>query len=209
MTVLVVEDHPVFAFGIQNILENNFENVKFHHAVSGKEAVDKLNSNSFKIMILDVVLPGTDTHTLLYEALRIQPEIKTLMYSNNPERLYAMHYISLGANGYLNKSRSEKDLVMAINSVLAGQLFVSQEAVRANIDPKTKSINLSNPFDKLSYRELEVFNHVVKGKRLKDICEIMNIEQSTVATLKRRLMAKLKVDNLIGLINTATEYGYN
>jgi|AntRauTorckE5430_2_1112549.scaffolds.fasta_scaffold00304_4 DNA-binding NarL/FixJ family response regulator len=208
MKALVIEDHPVFAFGIQNILENNFEDVEFHHTINGKKALEKLNNISFEIMVLDVVLPHTDTHALLYEALRIQPELKTLIYSNNPEKIYAMHYISLGANGYLSKARPEKDLVMAIHAILAGQLFLSQDVVHKNVDPKTKCIDLSNPFEKLSSREFEVFNHVIKGEQLKDICEIMNIEKSTVSTLKRRLMTKLRVNNLISLMNTAIEYGY-
>jgi DNA-binding NarL/FixJ family response regulator len=194
--------------GVAHLFEDHFDGVVFHHAKNGKEALLKLNSIAFTVMILDVVLPDTDTHALLFETRRIQPQLKTLIYSNYPEHIYAMPYIKMGAVGYLNKAILEDEFVKAVKTILSGQVYISQDLMHSNINQHTNSFTLGNPFDTLSNRELEIFNHIIEGKKMTAIRIVMKIEQSTTSTLKKRLMLKLGVTNMVDLINMAKAYGY-
>lgn len=208
MNVIHIDNHPIIALGAQKIFEENFKDAKFYYAKNGKEALAKFNEISFKIAILDIVLPKTDTQALLTKIRNLQPKCKILIYSNYQDKIYAMRYISMGASGFLNKSKSEKDFVMAINMILAGQLFISQEIAQHSISSTKGNTNYSNPFEDLSKRELELFNHLIKGEQMSHVCDVMNIQQSTSATLKKRIMTKLSVTNMVELINLAKEYGY-
>lgn len=208
MNVLLIEDHPITAMGIEQVFEDHFDSVKVHIATNGKEALNKINAFSFKVIVMDVVLPDTDTHALLFEALRIQPESKILIHSNCQDEIYAMPYISMGASGYLNKTSSEIDFVQAVKLVMSGQLVLSQKVMQKNINRKTNAANLGSPFQKLSKRELEFFNHLIKGDSIKDISVVMHIEPSTAATLKKRMMKKLGVTGMVELIRVADEFGY-
>jgi len=208
MNVLNVEDHPITALGIKNIFEDHYKEANFYQVSNGNDALKKLNEISFKIVILDIVLPNTDTHALFKSIRKLQPECKILIHSNYQDEIYAMRYISMGASGFLNKSKPEDEFVMAINMILAGQVFVSQEVVQNSMGANKETLNYNNPFENLSKRELELFNHIIKGEQMKYICDVMKIQQSTSATLKKRIMNKLGVKNMIELINLAKEYGY-
>lgn len=208
MNVLVIEDQPITALGVERLVMENFDTSHIHIATTGKQALHKINEFSFQLVIMDIVLPQTDSHALLFDIMRLQSNCKVLIYSNNRDEVYAMSYVSMGASGYLNKINPKEDFVMAIKMILGGQLFLSERVIRNNINQKTKKVNTESPFKKLSKRELEFFNHYIKGSRIKDICGIMNVEQSTAATLKKRMMTKLGVDGMVNLINIANEFGY-
>lgn len=208
MNVLIIEDHPITAMGVEQIFEDYFECSEVHIASNGKDAINKINTISFKVMIMDIVLPDTDTHALLFEALRVQPNSKILIYSNYQDEIYAMPYISMGASGYLNKTNSEENFVQAIKMILAGQLYLSQKVIQKNMNRKSNTANMGSPFQKLSKRELEFFNHLIKGYSVKDISAVMHIEPSTAATLKKRMMKKLCVTGIVELIKVADEFGY-
>lgn len=208
MNVLLIEDHPITAMGIKHVFHDNFESTEVHIASNGKESLVLLNSTAYTVVVMDIVLPDTDSHALLFNIKRLQPEAKILMYSNCQDEVYAMPYISMGANGFLNKSHPEEDFVLAVKMILANQIFLSQRVINKKIKKKLFTLDMGSPFRTLSKRELELFNHLMKGERMKDISSTMNIHQSTAATLKKRLMKKLGVDSMVDLVNVAVEFGF-
>lgn len=207
MNVLIIEDHPITTLGLVQILEKNFDGIKIQTAGDGVEAIEKLKGDSFEVIITDIVLPNTDSNALLMQIKNIQPQSRVLVYSNNPDEVYAMHFINMGASGYINKSQSMDNFVMGIKMILAGQLFMSEKVIKKHKNEKSNFTRSTSPFTNLTKRELEVFNHLIKGERLKDICHIMKLKQSTISTLKTRIMTKLGVDNLVDLTSLAYEYG--
>lgn len=208
MNVLVVDKNPINAIGCKKIFEDHFKAAKVHNTNNGEKAIHKLNTISFDVVVMDIVLQDTDAQSLLYEILRIQPKAKILIFSNNQDEIFAMPYISMGASGYLNKTSSEADFVLAINMIITGQLVMSQHLTKKNANKKTSTLGIKCPFQKLSKRELELFDHLIKGERIQDISKIMNIAPTTAATLKKRIMVKLNVKGMVDLIKVACEFGY-
>jgi two-component system invasion response regulator UvrY len=152
------------------------------------------------------MLPNTDTHALMHQLLSHQPNCKVLVYTNSPEASYARKYLSLGACGYVNKLASSSELIIAIQVVLAGQLYVSEILMRQALGAKTNVQLKENPFDRLTHRESELLTHILKGYKNHEICDILNIEPSTVATIKVRLMRKLGVHNMVDLLTLAQQH---
>ncbi|MCH8535712.1 MAG: response regulator transcription factor [Flavobacteriaceae bacterium] len=208
MNVLLIDDHPAIRIGLQMIIEDNFDVSIIHTAQNGIEATEKLDLCKYDLIVLDIYLPDTDTTNLFSILKRRQPDAYITMYSNYLEEIYAMNFINMGANGYINKSTPEEELIFALKIILNGQIYLPKKIVEKNRKANTNIFDYTNPFDKISKRELELFKHLINGKTLKEIGGLMKIEQSTVATLKTRMMRKLGVSNLIELTKVAEEYQF-
>jgi len=206
MNVLIIEDHPITAIGLKMLVDDNFEEAEADIAHHGKSALKMAKDKAYHLIILDISLPQTDTQKLLENLTIISKDIQILLCSNHDANIYAMPYISMGASGFVHKSSSEQEIVSAIKSVINGQIYVEKEVLMNNLNHKTKVKTQNKPISNIfSSRELEVFTHLMEGKRIKDISEIMNIHQSTASTLKKRIMEKANVDNLIDLKNLADD----
>jgi DNA-binding NarL/FixJ family response regulator len=209
MNVLIIEDHPITAMGLKVIIEENFENPKVDIAHNGKEALNFVKNKAYKIILLDITLPNTDTQSLVNKLKRVTENTEILICSNNDPNMYAMNYISMGASGYIHKSSSKQQMVTAINTVLEGQVYVSKEILQNSLNNKGQVIGQQKKLiNHLSNRELEVLTHLLNGKRINDIKATMNIHQSTASTLKKRIMEKANVDNLMDLKKKADEGGF-
>jgi DNA-binding NarL/FixJ family response regulator len=199
MNILIIEDHPITSLGLKNIIESNFKVKQIDITVDGKSSVKMAKKNNYNLITLDIVLPDTDTQSLLGNLKRITPTSEILIVSNKDPKVYAMSYISSGASGYIKKTEKSRNIVTAINTILQGQIYLSKEVFINNLNNNKCGLANNSPTSKLSDRELEVFRHLLNGDRIKDISMIMNIHQSTASTLKKRIMKKFDVDNLIDL----------
>ncbi|MCH8555752.1 MAG: response regulator transcription factor [Schleiferiaceae bacterium] len=204
--ILIVEDHPVTAIGSKIMLEETFKDITTYLATNGSEALKEIKKQAMDVVILDIILPDTDTHSLLQEILRLQPKAKVLAFSSCNDEVFAMPYVRMGAAGYISKSAPKTDFILAVQNLIAGKLYLSTELLQTYMEKAGKGKHGATPFEKLSARELELLTHLIKGVRIKEITHIMNIEQSTAATLKNRVMTKLGVDNIIDLVKLANEY---
>jgi DNA-binding NarL/FixJ family response regulator len=207
MEVLNINQEQLVSIGIQNILEKHFTDVKVISCCDEQEILELTEAHSFDIIFMDIGINAIDTFKLMKALPERQETAKILILSNAEYKRYALKYIRMGASGFLEKTSSEKDLLMAIKLVSSGQLYIAKDMLMSIYNQNINGED-TMPFDKLSKRELEVFKLLIKGKRVKDISKIMQIHQSTTSTLKRRVLEKFKVDNLMKLKSMAMEYGY-
>lgn len=208
MNTLILEDHPITAMGLQIAIEENFINASVQIAADGKIALNMVKNETFALIILDINLPQTDTQSLIYNLKRHNEGAEILVCSINDERVYAMSYVSMGASGYIHKSSSAEQIITAIKMVLDGQVYLSKDVLQNSLSKTNKLSGMNkNAAPQFSNRELEVLTHILNGKKIKDISEIMNIHQSTASTLKKRVLQKASVDNIIDLKKKADDLG--
>jgi DNA-binding NarL/FixJ family response regulator len=199
MKVLIIDDHPITVLGLEHLFTTHFPDFEVTNAGNSKDARHYILNDSADLCILDITLPQTDTHSLLHFLLSKHPKCKVLMYSNSPDAIFALNFIKLGAKGFLNKNVPQSDVIAAIKAILAGQVYFSQNVLPAILQSMTGNSN-KTAFEKLSPREMELFNHLIQGKSGKEICEILSIEPSTVTTIKSRLLKKLNAKSVVDLI---------
>lgn len=199
MDVLIVDDHPVTAHGVKKMLTDILGSPRLVHVMDGKSAKKEVQSHNFDLAVLDVYLPDSDGHALLYQLLQITPDLKVLVYSSCSPEIYAPMYKAAGALAYIHKSSTFMEFSIALKKVLANKTHFP--ILTDNTDPN------ENPFDKLSTREKEVFSHLVKGRSMKEICQLTSLEASTISTQKARIFQKLGVQNTIDLFRMAQAYG--
>lgn len=196
--ILIVDDHLIIRTGLELMLLNKNPDYVIVHANTAKEALGQLKKNKFDLVVLDLNLPDSDSTTTLEKVMATRPKQKVLVFSMNPESLFAKRCISLGALGYLSKTSDEETIMSAISKVLSGKMYLSQEYIE-NILIDSVGNDESDIFKRLTKREFQLMQILATGKPLKTIAEELNLQSSTVGTFKKRILSKLKVENVLEL----------
>ena len=205
--ILIVDDHLVVRNGVAMVLEKQIQEVEIFNAENFFEAVALLREEYFDLVILDINIPGGKNTEMITDLRAIQPSVKILIFSAHEEEQYAVKYISAGANGYLNKLSSEEKMMFAINSIFESSSYISAELLTKLVHTRTSN-KIINPLEVLSKREHQIAQLLIKGNGNLEISNMLDIHMSTVSTYKARVFEKLKINNLVELINLykAIEY---
>lgn len=197
--ILIVDDHPVIRTGVSIILEEKFKHLNIATTENYTETLLFLSSTKIDLIILDINIPGGRNTAMIQEIKNIQPDVKILIFSVYEEETHACPYIIAGANGYLNKLSDRKKIVAAVDAVLKTGNYLTADIIDALINASAGKESL-NPLDKLSKRELEISELLIKGDGNIEIANKLNIQLTTVSTHKNKIFSKLKIKNIIELI---------
>lgn len=198
--ILIVDDHLVVRTGVAIVLKEQLENITISNVENFFETIAVLKERPFDLIILDINIPGGKSTEMIKEIRTIRPESKILMFSASEEEKYAYKYIIAGANGYINKLCSEDQIVTAVTSVLETGKYIPIEVATKIVEIGLNK-TVINPLDILSKRELEIAELMITGNGNLEISNQLNIHMSTVSTYKNRIFEKLKITNLVELIN--------
>ncbi len=205
---LLVDDHVVIRTGLRVLLTDLYPFAEIHEAFDGESMLKKLRENQFKLIVMDIQMPNTESISLLNTVITKYPTASVLIYSMSSESIYAKRFIKAGAKGFLSKEAPLKELKKAIQKVLSNKKYISETM----IDILAEDIHQdkpSNPFSTLSPREFEIVAMLLGGATLSGISHTLNIQPSTVATHKARLFEKLNVKNILELKDLATVYEFS
>jgi two-component system invasion response regulator UvrY len=198
--ILIVDDHAIVRAGLEVMISQHID-AATDTAADGKTALKKVKENNYDLLILDINMPDTDCGQLIATVKSLKPELNILIFSMNEETIFATYYLKLGAKGFLSKNAVDDEIIYAIKQILRGKKFVSAELLESIGNDKT--VSNPNPFQALSERELTVTHHLLKGKNVLEISEIMNLHTSTVGTYRTRIFEKLGIKSLVDLSELA------
>lgn len=167
---------------------------------SCNELMKELVKNKYTHLILDIILTDGSTLEVIPNIRRVYPGMKIMVFSMQPQDIYAEALKQYGINSYLSKNLGEEDILNFL-----GQFINNNDPV----PNKPSAISQLNPFIQLAPRELEVLHYVLKGMRTKQIGETLNLKMSTVSTVKHRVYEKTGAGNLKELLEMATLYNVN
>ena len=193
--ILLVEDHSVVIAGIKMLLQKTIPNLEFEEANDGETAYSLVMSKDVDLIVMDVNMPSFNAFSFINRVKTARPAVRILVFSVNSEEAFALRFIKMGVNGYLNKEAPSGTLVSAVNKILEGQNYFSEELMNSMLSVK-KGTGGSRG---LSAKEFEVMHHLVKGLGISAIAKLMNLAPSTIATHKSRIFNKLGVNNVIEL----------
>lgn len=196
---MVLDDHNIVISGIRLLLQLNLPTVILEEAGNEHELFAKLAANVPDLLIMDLSMPNTDAQNLLHNILTKHPKLRVLIYSMNPEEIYAIRYLKAGATAYLSKEAPTEELLSAIKKLLNGDLYYSPQTLKMLASEIKKPTATENPFDALTSREFEIMVHLLNGKSIKEITQIVRLHSSTIGTYKARIYEKLNVNNTIDL----------
>jgi len=190
MKILIADDHSVVRRGLRQVLlDLNIFSV-IDEATDGFDAFQKIKSNPYDFVILDISMPGLSGLDILEKLKSIGIKRNILILSVHPQNQYAIRALRLGASGYLSKESAFNELELAIQKTSTGQKYISSE-----IAEKLAFKAFDNPeialHEKLSEREFQILRLLSEGVSVTEIARKLNISDKTVSTHRIRIMEKM------------------
>lgn len=197
-TILIADDHEIVRKGVRMLIEDFLRNkCTVIETSTCKEAIQLLGGQRVNYAVLDLSLSDGNLFSMIDQIRVFAPQTAILIYSMNPGRIYAQRLMQKGVRGFISKQASMDELKEAINCLLNGRLYISQEL--KDLLFRSKAGQAENPIDTLSDRELEVVEYIAAGMGTKEIAGIINLDMTTISTYRRRAFEKLGVQNAIEL----------
>tara|TARA_R110002050_G_scaffold94765_3_gene197325 strand:+ start:59847 stop:60476 length:630 start_codon:yes stop_codon:yes gene_type:complete len=200
--LLIADNHPIIRKGLE-LLFTASSNIEVVGSLEdGDEILEFIKKNPVDIILMEADFPKLNGLTVLRYLKNDYPDVKTIIFSGQPEEVYAINAIKAGASGYISKSVNIITISEAIVKVHEGGIHLSNELTQ-QLAFGTRTNKSGSFYKKLSTREAEVLKLLTVGRKNKEISKELNINEKTVSTYKARLMRKLKVTNLVDLVNQA------
>jgi len=208
-TVLLVDDHPFVREGIRSFLSDQPDFEVVAEASSGEEALALAEAYKPNFILLDINMPGMNGLEVLGQLRKSVPDSKILILTVHNSREYVLHVARSGAHGYILKEAPPEELLQAMKALQSGQRYYSPSVASYVFDEYESKVGFRKPDSRvLTPREVEVLILTARGRSIKEISDELNITTATVQTYRARLMEKLEIHNLAGLIKYAIQKGY-
>jgi two-component system nitrate/nitrite response regulator NarL len=206
--LLLVDDHPIVLDGIKSHLcaQPEFEIVG--EASNGNDAVLKARTLLPDVVLMDITMPQMNGLEATGVMRKQAPLAKILILTMHNSKEYIAQMIRAGARGYLLKDGSPAELVRAIKSVHAGEVFFAPSVSRVIVDQLVDGGGrVAEPVQNLTDREREVLSLIAEGLLNKQIADKLGIGVRTIETHRERIMRKLDIHTVAGLTKYAIAQG--
>lgn len=202
--ILIVDDHPLFRRGVRDTILEKFKDMEVEEAENGPAALQKVREKEYRLIVLDLVLPGRHGLEILKDIRSLRPAAQVLIISFHTEAQYALAALNAGARGYVSKAETPKKFLAALKEVLSGRTYFGNdilEGLANNLHPRGDK----KPHELLTVRELEVMEMIAAGKKLIEIAGELSLSINTISTYRRRVLSKMNFHNNADIVRYAVE----
>jgi DNA-binding NarL/FixJ family response regulator len=206
--VFLVDDHPLVREWLTQLIHRENDLEVCGEAEDVPDAVARIEQTRPDIVIADISLKQTHGLELVKDLQSRSPSLPVLILSMHDESLYAERVLRAGARGYITKQEATKKILFAIRQVLGGQIYVS-EAMATRMLHKLVSgqpQEHSSPVERLTDRELEVFQLIGQGQGTRRIAEELHLGIKTVESYRARIKEKMKLSDGTQLLQQAIQW---
>lgn len=197
---LLADDHSIVRQGMAILIDEIFPNATVYQTSSLLQIVELIESKGVEIAVIDAHFPDGNSLHILSKMRTANPGIKILVFTGLEEDLHVLKFIKAGANGYVSKLSEEEEIRQAISDMVhKGEYF--SPLSRNLMVQFVHNPDLINPLSRLTNRELQIAAMYAEGNGNLEIANHLNIKQNTVSTIKKNIFDKLKIENLVELID--------
>jgi len=168
-------------------------------AGSGAEALALAGSNRIDLVLMDITMRDGSGIDATAQLTRSHPDIAVLILSMHDKLEYVTQAMQAGARGYVLKDAPGRDIVLAIDTVMAGGIYYSAPVARELVRPGLAD-------NQLTSREQEVLRHIANGESNKRIARELDLSVRTVETHRLNIKRKLGIEGQAELIKFAVQH---
>lgn len=208
--VFLADDHAVVRDGLRLLLEAQNDITIVGDAADGRQAVRQVQKLKPDVVVMDLAMPELNGIEAARQIQSTCPGIRVVILSMYSSKEYILQALEAGVRGYLLKESAGREVVAAVRSVYSNQRYLSaniKESILNSYLDQRQSNRQLNPVQQLSSREREILQLVVEGRTSAQIAATLFLSPKTVETYRSRLMTKLEIKNIPGLVKFAIRHG--
>ena len=208
--IVIAEDHQLFREGLKSMIATREDLEVIDEAQDGIEALRCVKRQPPDLLLLDLSMPRLSGISVMKDVKRQFPDVRILALTIHESDEYVLEAFNAGADGYCIKDASRGELMLAIDSVLAGKTYVSPgiaDNVMEGYLEGRKKLKSKSDWDTITQREREVLKLLAEGYLNKEIAGLLHISVKTVEKHRANIMSKLDLHNAPALTAYAIEKG--
>ncbi len=208
--LLLVDDHEVVRTGLRMLLESQTNINIVAEAKNGEEALRFAADLLPDVIVMDITLPDMTGINVTRRIKQDHPEIAVVALTIHDDEQYFFEMLQAGASGYVPKRAAPEDLISAICTAYAGEIYLYPSLAKALVSDflsrSRKEKNMGS-LNGLSPREQEVLELLAEGRSNEEIADDLVISKHTVARHRENIMRKLNVHSRSELVKYAIRKG--
>jgi DNA-binding NarL/FixJ family response regulator len=202
--IAIIDDHDIIRAGIKSVLAKHSEYGVCAEGSNGEEALKVAEEFKPDIMLLDISMPKLGGLDVISRIQRASPETKIIIISVHKLGAYVLKALRQKVCGYLNKDSVAEELLLALDRVTNGKIYLGQSISEYLVDT-VKEADKPAAEKILNERELDILRLVVDGKTTKEIAQTMFLSPRTVENYKNCILKKLNLHKTSELIKYSLE----
>lgn len=203
--LFIADDHTIFREGLKQLLQEEADFEIVGEGTNGDEVLARLPAMPCDIVILDLTMPGRSGIALLRAVCGLPGGHRVVVLSMHEEHQYVVEALKAGAAAYVTKNSASDQLIEAIRKVVRGEMFVSTAAPQELLR-QARTATTELPHTRLTPREREVFDLLVRGRKMSDIARDLGLSIKTVSTHKTNLLIKMDAETTADLVRYALRH---
>jgi DNA-binding NarL/FixJ family response regulator len=209
--VLIADDDDLMRAGLVELLTADPDIEVVGEAATGRQAIEHASRLAPDVVLMDVRMPDLDGIAATRELSQSSSSVKILILTTFEEDDYVFGALRAGASGFLLKRTRPEDLIAAVHTIAAGDALLSPSVTRRVIDrmaqQPTPELSGQEGLAGLTAREREVLGLIAQGLSNREIADTLTLEESTVRTHVKRILAKLGLRDRVQAVIYAYETG--
>jgi len=202
--IILADDHAVMRDGLRLLLDAQPDLRVVGEAANGREAVRQVAAHCPDVLIMDIAMPELNGMEATGQVRAKCPNTQVVMLSMYSTDEYIVRALQAGAIGYVLKEAAGSDVVAAVRAAYAGRPYFSPKVAEALAG---KGHLGASPLASLSVREREILQLTVEGHSSAQIAQMLALSTKTIETYRSRMMRKLGIHDLLGLVKFALQHG--
>lgn len=208
LRILLVDDHPMVRERLAEVIQREPDLAVCGEADDRFRALELIAATRPHLAIVDLTLKHSHGMELIKDMRSQYPELVILVVSMHDESLHAERVIHAGARGYITKQEATRKIMLAIRTVLKGDIYLSEKmAAQVAAGALTGARpGTSSTMAKLSDRELLVFEMIGQGHSTRQIADELHLDMRTIETYRARIKEKLNLKDANDLLQYAIRW---
>jgi len=207
--VVLADDHTLVRAGIRALLEKLPGVEVVGEASDGREVLNLVRTKGPDVVLMDIAMPGLNGLEAAARMAKEFPAVRVIILSMHHNEEYVWRALKAGVAGYLLKKAATAELATALQRVMRGEIYLSQE-ISTRL-PKSFPLDgiakRKSPLEQLTGRQREILQLIAEGQNTKQIGEILKVSPKTVEYHRMKLMDCLNVHDVPGLVRFAMQVG--
>ncbi len=207
LRILIADDHEIVRDGLCALIDKQKTMTVVGQAINGREAVQMVRHKKPDVVIMDLSMPELNGIDATKEITAETPGCKVIILSMHSEKNFIIGALQAGASGYLLKECAFQELIQALDAVSSGQTYLSPQVAHVVVSDYKKQMFQVVSRKTLTTKERAVLQLLAEGHGTREIAERLCVSIKAVEARRRRIMEKLDINTVAGLIKYAIREG--